>query len=176
MHASLPAHFAARTDPRAERGRNHPVLTVLTIALCAVIGGADSWVEVVQFGKAKREWFAGFLDLSHGIPSHDTFGNVFAALDPDQFHACFLAWVQAAVERAVREHWGIENGLHWVLDVAFRENECRVRVGHAAENFVVVRHLALHLLKGERTAKIGVGAKRLKAGWDAQYLRTVLAP
>jgi len=377
MDASLPAHFAALSDPRAERGRNHPLLTVLTIALCAVICGADSWVEIVQFGKAKRDWFAGFLDLSHGIPSHDTFGNVFAALDPAQFPACFLTWVQAAVthtegaviavdgktarrshdrgagkaaihtvsawasangvvlgqvktnaksndtaqgapaaipalldllmlkgcivtidamgcqsaiarqiteragdyvlalkenqadlyheavhlfadgratgfvdyqwdevetvdsghgrvevrrcwtisdattrrhvdpegewaglralamveaerrigetvtheqryyltsvteakavERAVREHWGIENQLHWVLDMAFREDECRVRVGHAAENFVVLRHLALNLLKGEHTARIGVKAKRLKAGWAEQYLLAVLA-
>ncbi len=90
----------------------------------------------------------------------------------------YLTSVTAAkdVERAVRADWGIENGLHWVLDVAFRENECRVRVGHAAENFVVRRHVALNLLKGERTVKIGVKAKRLRAGWDEQYLRKVLAP
>ncbi len=373
MDASLPAHFAALPDPRAERGRNHPLLTILTIALCAVVCGADSWVEIAQFGEAKRDWFARFLDLPHGIPSHDTFGNLFAALDPQQFHTCFLAWVQSVVtqtagaviavdgktarrshdrgagkaaihtvsawasanevvlgqiktdaksneitaipalldllllkgcivtidamgcqtaiarqvvaqggdyvlalkenqpdlyheavhlfaygqetdfadyqwdavetvsgghgrveirrcwtisdadtlahvdpdgewtglralamveavrrvgetmtreqryyltsvteakvvERAVRQHWGIENGLHWVLDVAFREDECRVRVGQAAENFVVLRHLALNLLKGERTLKVGVKAKRLRAGWDEQYLRNVLTP
>jgi len=167
MHASLPAHFAALTDPRAERGRNHPLLTVLTIALCAMICGADSWVEVVQFGKAKREWFAGFLDLSHGIPSHDTFGNVFAALDPDRFHACFLAWVQAAVERAVREHWGIENGLHWVSDVAFRENECRVRVGMQQR---------ISWWYGTWRSTCSRESAPPRSGWDAQYLRTVLAP
>lgn len=80
-----------------------------------------------------------------------------------------------AFGRAVRGHWGIENGLHWVLDVAFREDECRVRAGAAAENFAVLRHLALNLLKAEQSVKIGVKAKRLKAGWDERYLLKVLA-
>jgi len=83
------------------------------------------------------------------------------------------------VERAVRQRVllgqvGIENGLHWVRDGAFREDECRVRVGQAAENFVVLRHRALNLLKGARTLKVGVKAKRLRAGWDEQYLREFL--
>lgn len=369
---SITTHFAALADPRAERGKEHALLDLLTIALCAVVCGADSFVEIEQFGNAKREWFATFLDLPHGIPSHDTFGRVFAALDPDQFSRCFLGWVRetlpqetgeiiavdgktarrshdrragkaalhmvsgwastrgivlgqiatddksneitaipalldavlvrgctvtidamgcqtaiarqitvgggdyvlalkanhaelhrevahlfadaeetgyadydadtartvdgdhgrvevrryavltdaatlahldpdrawaglgavgmveaacrvagvvtretryyltsltdaAAFGRAVRAHWGIENGLHWVLDVAFREDECRVRTGAAAQNFAVLRHLALNLLKAERSVKIGVKAKRLKAGWDARYLLNVLA-
>lgn len=76
---------------------------------------------------------------------------------------------------AVRAHWGIENGLHWVLDVAFREDESRVRIGASAMNFAILRRLALNLLKAERTAKVGIKAKRLKAGWDERYLLTVLA-
>ncbi len=80
-----------------------------------------------------------------------------------------------ALNRAVRSHWDIENGLHWVLDLAFREDECRVRVGHAAHNLAVLRHIALALLRQERTARIGIKAKRLKAGWDHRYLRKVLA-
>lgn len=369
---SITAHFATLADPRVERCKEHPLLDLLTIALCAVVCGADSFVEIEQFGNAKREWFATFLDLPHGIASHDTFGRVFAALDPDQFSRCFLAWVRAtlpqgngeiiavdgktarrshdrragkaalhmvsawasdsgivlgqvatddksneitaipalldallvrgctvtidamgcqtaiarqiaaqggdyvlalkgnhpemhrevahlftdaeetgyadydadtaqtvdgghgrvevrryatlsdpatlthldpdrewaglravgmveaerrmdgavtretryyltsltdaeAFGRAVRGHWGIENGLHWVLDVAFREDECRVRAGAAAENFAVLRHLALNLLKAEQSVKIGVKAKRLKAGWDERYLLKVLA-
>ena len=80
-----------------------------------------------------------------------------------------------ALLAAVRAHWGIENELHWVLDVAFREDECRVRVGHAAENLAVLRHLAPTLLRREPTAKVGVKAKRLKAAWDDAYRLKVLA-
>ncbi len=93
------------------------------------------------------------------------------------------------IAEAVRGHWGIENRLHWVLDVACRDDESRVRVGHAAENFAVLRHLALNRLRQERTAKSGppradrqertaksgVKAKRLKAAWDDAYRRKVLA-
>ncbi|MCA1725891.1 MAG: ISAs1 family transposase [Thermomicrobia bacterium] len=365
-------HFATLTDPRRDQTKRHHLLDILTIALCAMICGADEWVAMEEFGNAKREWFDTFLDLPNGIPSHDTFGRVFAALNPDEFHACFLGWVQqtviqtdgvvvacdgktvrrshdrgagkAAVHmvsawaaanhlvlgqvavaersneitalpallkvlmlkgcivtidamgcqreiaaqiveqqadyvlalkenhatvyhevvhlfadgeetgyadydadaaetldsghgrveirryrtirdpatlahvdpegawtglgalgmveserrergtvsrerryyltslrdaaefgRAAREHWGIENGLHWVLDIAFREDESRARVGASAANLAVLRHIALNLLKQERTAKVGVKNKRLKAGWDERYLLKVIA-
>jgi len=370
---SLADHFGGLDDPRVDRAKRHVLLDIVTIAVCAVVCGADSWVEVEAFGKAKRGWLSTFLDLPHGTPSHDTLGRVFAALDPEQFRAGFLGWARAVagatagravaidgktlrrshdrangkaalhlvsawagsarlvlgqvavdgksneitaipalldllllkgcivtidamgcqtaiaarivaqeadyvlavkdnqptlhrevrelfaharatgfaglahdhhrtVEKdhgrleirrcwtisepehlaylnqggawpnlrsigmvdgarrsggtttretryfissltgdaaafgaAVRGHWGIENGLHWVLDVAFREDECRVRAGHSAQNFAVLRHLALNLLQREPTAKVGVKAKRLKAGWDDAYLLQVLA-
>lgn len=76
---------------------------------------------------------------------------------------------------AVRRHWGIENSLHWVLDVAFREDECRIRKGYAAENFAVLRHIALNLVREEKSIKRGVKGKRLKAGWDNDYLGKILS-
>jgi predicted transposase YbfD/YdcC len=372
------AAFAGLPDPRIERTKRHQLADVLTIALCAVLSGADSWVEVEQYGNAKLAWLRAFLDLPNGIPSHDTFGRVFAALDPTAFETCFLdlvravlpdpeegaplageciaidgktarrshareagrpalqlvsAWAsdarlilgqvavgadtneittipqllplldlrgsvvtldalgcqiaisagitarggdyvlalkdnhasEAAVvetyfsaaeeegwcdtqiarcetidgehgrieirrywlsrdpdlcaylnptgawsklasvgmvqrERrvgsttsrqtryflsslpgdvarfaeAVREHWGIENTVHWVLDMAFREDESRIRQGHAAENLAILRRMALNLLRHEASAKVGVKAKRLKAAWDDDYLLRVL--
>lgn len=364
--------FAELSDPRVERTKRHALLEIMVIALCASICGADDWVEVELFGRSKEGWFRTFLALRHGIPSHDTFGRVFARLDPEEFQRCFAAWVQAVAEvtkgqviaidgktarrshdrgmgkqaihmvnvwasanglalgqtkvaeksneitaipellrmldvsgcivtidamgcqkeiaqeivaggadyvlavkenqgrlyedvrdlftgaaafdyeavpydafmtttkghgrletrecrvitdprileyvedrglwanlqsvaevtgtrrigevvtvearyyisslpgnakrlgEAVRSHWSIENSLHWVLDIAFREDESRVRKEHGPENIAVLRQMTLNLLKQETAVKAGIKAKRLKAGWDNDYLLKVL--
>ena len=365
---SLTEQLTRLTDPRVDRTKRHKLLDVIAIAICAVICGADTWVDVELFGKSKKEWLRGFLALPNGIPSHDTFGRVFARLDAQQFEQCFIDWVRdvselteggivsidgktvrrshdrsagkaaihmvsawasanhlllgqvkvddrsneitaipellsmldvsgcivtidamgchkqiartltesgadyvlslkdnqprlhsdvkdtfaaasglgfAGVEHdfhqrvekghgrietrrcwsiadaeqidwlndrgewsqltsiamveserliegvrtkqkryyisslpagagrhldAIRGHWGIENSLHWVLDVAFREDECRVRKGNGPENLSVLRRMALNLLKRETTSKGGIAAKRKRAGWDNEYL------
>ena len=79
-----------------------------------------------------------------------------------------------AMAAAIRGHWGIENRLHWQLDVSFNEDQCRVRKGHAAENLSRLRRMALNLLKQEKSVKVGIKAKRLKAGWNHDYLLKVL--
>jgi hypothetical protein len=92
-------YFADLPDPRIERAKRHQLVDILTIALCAVLAGADNFVEIEEFGLAREDWFATFLELPNGIPSHDTFGRVFARLDPVAFEARFLAWVQAVLPR-----------------------------------------------------------------------------
>lgn len=94
---SLTSHVAALPDPRVDRTKRHAFLDILTIALCAVICGADSWVEGEQFGHAKEDWLRTVLALPNGIPCRDTFGRVFARLDPQAFERCFLAWVRTVV-------------------------------------------------------------------------------
>jgi predicted transposase YbfD/YdcC len=96
---SLLTHFQILEDPRLERSRLHNLLDIIAITICAVICGADSWVDVHKYGIAKYEWLKGFLHLANGIPSHDTFGRVFAAILPEQFQACFAAWVAEVAEQ-----------------------------------------------------------------------------
>lgn len=379
----LMQHFAQLDDPRVERTKLHRLLDIVVIALCAVIAGAESWDDIALFGQTKAAWLSQLLALPNGIPAHDTFNRVFAALDPEQFRAGFQSWIQAVAEvlptqviavdgktvrgsqersrgksaihmvsawatqsqlilaqvkvdeksneitaipdllrmlelsgclvtldamgcqraiaeqitaqgadyvlalkenqpdlleevadcflladaepydgmrhdqhtsvtkahgrlelhhhtvladpahlswlqaeqqwpglqalgrvqverralggtapltrpasevryyllsrlmsadafgAAVRSHWGIENQVHWVLDVTFHEDASRMRAGHAAENVAVLRHIALNLLRhtpaamprGPRSLK----AKRLKAAWDTDYLLRILA-
>ena len=96
--ASIEHHFADLDDPRIDRTKQHKLLDIVVITICAVICGADDWVAVEIFGKAKHDWLKQFLDLPNGIPSHDTFGRVFGALDPEQFQSCFLNWINAVSE------------------------------------------------------------------------------
>lgn len=365
---SLLHYFGELTDPRVLCIRRHLLTDVLVIALCAVLGGADSWNAIALFGQAKLQWFARFLELPNGIPSHDTFNRVFAGLDPIAFQECFVGWMNAVCGRlglkrlqidgkslrgsrgrkdkmgclhtvslwaaqtgltlgqvavdhksneitaipkllamldlegalvtidamgcqkeiarqilesngnyvlavkenqptlyadiekcflqametdfkglryevleeeskrshgrterrvytviykpkglstagewkgleaiiqvyrerqvggedgkgsaevsyyissseepvaelaaGIRAHWGIENKVHWVLDVVFREDQSRARAGHASENLGWLRRVALSLLKQDE-GKESIKGKRLKAGWDNQFL------
>ena len=95
----LESIFAQVEDPRMERTRLHRLRDSIILAICGVLCGADGWVEIEAFGKAKEAFFTELLNLPNGIPSHDTFGRVFALIDPKQFEASFVQWVQGISQR-----------------------------------------------------------------------------
>ena len=99
----LLSQFEDLTDPRMERTKRHLLIDMVAIALCAAICGAEGWADVERFGKQKREWFARFLELPNGIPSHDTFGRVFARLDTSELCACLQRWIRA-LNTAISDH------------------------------------------------------------------------
>jgi predicted transposase YbfD/YdcC len=94
----LVEHFAEIDDPRIERTKRHKLIDILTIAILAVICGAEGWTDIESFGKAKQKWLSSILELPNGIPSHDTFSRVFARLNPEQLQECFLNWVRGIAE------------------------------------------------------------------------------
>ena len=90
----LEEHFAELTDPR-RRKVTYPLINIVVIAVCAVICGADDFVAIAEFGRKRYSWFARFLDLRGGIPSHDRFNAIFAAIKPTEFEKCLLSWITA---------------------------------------------------------------------------------
>ena len=91
----LTESFVKLTDPRVDRGQNHDLLEMIFVALTATICGADGWTDIERFGKAKIDWFQRYIKLEHGVPSHDTFGRVFARLDSGEFLSAMHCWVDA---------------------------------------------------------------------------------
>ena len=130
------------------------------------------WVtEDTDWFTEKAEW-AGLRSFIMVEATREVLGQA-ATVERRYFISSLPADAKQAL-RAVRGHWQVENSLHWVLDVAFREDGCRTRTGNAPENLATLRHIAVNLLKQERGCKLGVKSKRLKAGWDESYMLKVL--
>lgn len=138
---SLAHHFAGLTDPRVDRTRLHELLDIVTIAICAVVAGADTWEHIEQFAKAKHAWLATFLALPNGVPSHDTIARVFARLDPDEFQKGFLGWVGALHEATDRRVIAIDGK-------TLRRSFDRAK-GKSALHLVHAWATANHLLLGQ---------------------------
>jgi hypothetical protein len=98
VNASIVEHFRTLEDPRVERTKKYLLLDILVIAVCTLLTGGEGFQDMELFGKSKQAWLQTFLALPHGIPSHDTFGRVFACLNPERFQECFLAWTRAVAQ------------------------------------------------------------------------------
>jgi predicted transposase YbfD/YdcC len=97
--AGIIEHFASLSDPRREQGRRHLLEEIIFVAICAILCGADSWLEIADYGESKSDWLKTFLTLPGGVPSHDTFRRVFCLLDPQEFQKCFQNWMTMLMDR-----------------------------------------------------------------------------
>jgi len=131
-------------------------LEIITIAICGVICGADSWVEIAEFGEAKEEWFREFLRLPHGIPSHDTFGRVFRQLDPHQFQSGFVSWIEAISQ--------LTAGQVIAIDGKRLRRSHDGRLGKAAIHMVSAWASANRLVLGEGMTKHNVATQNIRDG------------
>lgn len=141
--------------------RNHgrtEIRKYWTISDLDSLSGIDGWENMNSVGMVES--------VCH---RNDVVGTEF------RFYISSLEGDAKVFAHAVRKHWGIENSLHWVLDVVFREDESRIRKGNSPENLAIMRHLAVNLLKNEKSVKGGIQMKRLRAGWDNDFLLKVIA-
>jgi predicted transposase YbfD/YdcC len=139
---SLLHHFADLDDPRSDHTKRHTLLDIIALTVCAVVSGADAWTEVETYGLQKQPWLETFLDLPNGIPSHDTLGRVFAALDPAAFQRCFVSWMRAVVEAS--------RGRLVAIDGKALRHSFDTAKGKGALHLVSAWASANHLLLGQR--------------------------
>ncbi len=138
---SLLHHFADLEDPRADHTRRHDLLDIIALTVCAVVSGADAWTDVETYGLHKQPWLETFLELPNGIPSHDTLGRVFAALDPAAFPTCFVSWMRAVVDAS--------RGRLVAIDGKVLRHSFDTAKGKSALHLVSAWASANHLLLGQ---------------------------
>jgi predicted transposase YbfD/YdcC/predicted DNA-binding protein (UPF0251 family) len=148
----LADHFGGLTDPR-RRKVVYPLVNIVTIAICAVICGADDFVSIAEFGRKKKSWLATFLDLSAGIPSHDRFNAVLAALKPAEFEACLLSWIAALHEATAGQIVAIDGKtLRRSFDAASGKSAIHLVSAWATANCLSLGQVAVDQKSNEITA------------------------
>jgi predicted transposase YbfD/YdcC len=146
-------HFDKLKDPRVDRTKAHPLLNVIFIGLCAVVSGANDFVGMEKFGKSKRAWLEKYVELPNGIPTHDTFGRVFEALDPHEFLTSFLSWVEALQVALAGKLVNIDGKTaRATLDKAKGKNPLHVVSAWAAENRLLLGQVCVDEKSNEITA------------------------
>jgi predicted transposase YbfD/YdcC len=151
--ASFFGHFDSLEDPRIERCRRHNLCDILFLAVCAMIAGANDFVAMQKFGRAKWDWLKKFLELPHGVPSHDTLGRVFSLLDGEQFIQCFLGWVQTIHQVTAGEIIAVDGKTcRASLDRAKGQNPLHVVSAWASANRVVLGEVMVDDKSNEITA------------------------
>jgi predicted transposase YbfD/YdcC len=145
--------FVNLTDPRIERGKRHSLLDLLILAVCATLGNANGWADIERFGKAKLDFFRTFLPLPNGIPSHDTFGRVFARLDPAALMACIQQWLNALGAAVAGEVVAIDGKtLRGSFDTAAGQNPLHLVSAWATEARLTLGQVAVDAKSNEITA------------------------
>jgi predicted transposase YbfD/YdcC len=157
-YRDVPHDYARTVEKDHGRLEIRECWTIADEQFLAYLRTGDAWANLTTVALVRRE-----------RRLNDTVSTELA------FYIASLANSAALILDATRQHWGIENSLHWTLDVAFHEDDSRIRTDNAPHNLAVLRHIALNLLKHESSAKVGIKAKRLRAGWDTTYLLKVLA-
>ena len=141
----LSEHFAQLSDPRVDRTPRHLLLDIVVMAGCAVMCGADTWVDIEESGRAKYAWLKRFLPRPRGIPSHETLARVLARLRPKAFRTCFLAWFTAVQERR-----GGPGASSWVtIDGKATRPSCDRAIDRGPLPMVSAWATAAHLVLGQ---------------------------
>lgn len=151
--ANLLEHFKSLEDPRAEHLVEHELLDIIAISICAVLCGADTWVDIENYGRAKEAWLRGFLRLPGGIPSHDTIARLFAALDSEALQGCFLSWVKAIAQLSQGEVIAIDGKtLRHSYDTGGSKGAIHMVSAWASENRLILGQVKVAEKSNEITA------------------------
>jgi len=151
--ARIKDHFHTLTDPRRRREVTYPLINIVTIAICAVICGADDFVAIAEFGRKRRKWLSQFLDLSAGIPSHDRFNAILGALKPAEFESCLLSWISDLHEITQGQIVAIDGKtLRHSFDAASSKSAIHMVSAWATENLITLGQVVVDQKSNEITA------------------------